>query len=114
MRTTCLHEPKRWVPTAQKHKDGTAVMRCADCLSTWRRQNRNKKMCYDDLFQKQNGLCAFCARPLDAESNRTHRDHSHVTGQTRGLVHSACNQMIGGIENAVSLVGWARIRTYLA
>jgi hypothetical protein len=89
-------------------------MRCADCLSIWRRQNRNKKMGYDALFQKQNGLCAFCARPLDAESNTTHRDHNHATGATRGLVHSRCNQMIAGIEDALDLVGWDRMRAYLA
>lgn len=113
MRTFCQHEPKRWIALSQKHLDGTPVMTCAECRSIWRRQNRCKKMGYDQWFQQQRGLCAFCSLPLDVDSNHTHLDHNHVTDRKRGLVHAACNQMIGGIENAVRLIGWDRLRQYL-
>lgn len=114
MRTFCLHEPKRWVALSQKHLDGTPVMTCADCRSAWRRQNRRKKIGYDQWFEQQGGLCAFCGLALEEDSNKTHLDHNHVTGVKRGLVHAQCNLMIGGIENAVALVGLDHLLRYIA
>lgn len=107
MRARCLHDVPR-VP------DSKGAMICPACRSQWRKQNRRKKLGYDDWFEQQRGLCAFCGLAIDANSNRTHLDHSHVTGRKRGLVHAACNIMIGGLENAVALIGWDRIRAYLA
>jgi len=100
----CLHSPRRLTASGAKHKDGTPLMICADCKSTSQRRSRNKKIGYDARFEAQDGLCAFCGQPL-ADDNTTHREHNHVTGQERGLVHARCNQMIGGIENAAALLG---------
>ena len=72
-----------------------------------------KQQHYDEWFQRQAGLCAFCGLPLDANSNRTHLDHNHETGRERGLVHAQCNHMIGGVENAVRLLGIVRVMRYI-
>lgn len=112
MRATCNHTPRRMVPNGQKHKDGTAQMICADCRSIWSQRYNRKKTGFAALWDAQHGLCAFCEQPL-ADDNTTHRDHNHATGTVRGLVHAQCNQMIGGLELAISLVGLNRVCAYI-
>jgi recombination endonuclease VII len=113
MRATCNHAPRRLIRGGGKHKDGSPVMVCADCRSIWHQRHYRKKSGFAALWDQQRGLCAFCLQML-ADDNTTHRDHNHATGEVRGLVHAQCNQMIGGIENAVALVGLERIGHYLA
>jgi hypothetical protein len=112
MRATCNHMPRRMVPNGQKHKDGSPQLVCADCVSTWKQRYHRKKSGFAALWDHQHGLCAFCGQLL-ADDNTTHRDHNHATGDVRGLVHAQCNQMIGGIENAIALVGLDGIARYL-
>ena len=111
-RATCLHSPRVMVPNGGKHKDGSPQMQCRDCVRAARNRHSRKKIGYDALFEKQGGLCAFCEQPL-ADDNTTHRDHNHETGEVRGLVHAGCNVMIGGIENAIALVGMERLMRYV-
>ena len=99
------------VPNGAKRADGSSQLICADCKSAWARRSNRKRMGWQDLWDKQRGLCAFCGQPL-TDDNRTHLDHDHVTGRKRGLVHSQCNQMIAGIENAVRATGMTRISQY--
>lgn len=110
----CLHAPRVMVPNGGKHKDGSAILQCKECIRQSKRQSRRRKMGYDEWFQRQRGLCAFCGLLLDPDSNRTHLDHNHRTDQKRGLVHAACNQMIGGIENAIALVGLDALVRYVS
>lgn len=100
------------VRLGNRKKDGTPVTACADCKSDWARRYNRKHMGWQDLWDAQRGLCAFCGLAL-ADDNSTHRDHDHMTGRVRGLVHAHCNQMIGGVENAVAAVGWDRLLAYL-
>jgi hypothetical protein len=78
-----------------------------------KRRHHRKKQRYGDWFQRQAGLCAFCGLPLEANSQRIHLDHNHATGVDRGLVHAQCNQMIGGTENAIKLLGLDAVLAYL-
>jgi len=112
MRATCNHIPRRLVPNGAKHQDGTPQMVCADCRSTWGRRYNCKRQGFYDWWERQRGLCAFCGQPL-VDDNTTHLDHDHATGRKRGLVHVQCNQMIGGIENAVALVGLDALVRYM-
>jgi hypothetical protein len=112
MRATCNHKPRRLVPNGAKNKNGTSVMVCADCRVLWRRKYYRKKQGFGALWDSQGGLCAFCNQPL-VDDNTTNKDHDHVTGRVRGLVHAQCNQMIAGLEHTLRLVGWERARRYL-
>jgi hypothetical protein len=54
---------------------------------------------YETMLQKQNGLCAICAQPEKERRNGRLKllavDHSHKTGQVRGLLCGKCNQLLG-------------------
>lgn len=95
-RAGCLH------PNPQRYRG----YRCHECLKAWRSRNYRKHNGFQVFWDRQHGLCAFCGQPL-LDDNSTHLDHNHRTDIRRGLVHAACNQMIGGIENAIQLVGSA-------
>ena len=69
---------------------------------------------YDDMFQKQNGVCAICGKPETACVKGTQSslstDHDHVTGKVRGLLCGVCNKNIGVLEN---LEFMTKAQTYL-
>lgn len=56
---------------------------------------------YDELFSKQEGLCAICGQPETARHNRSRKvqklavDHCHTTGRIRGLLCQDCNRGLG-------------------
>lgn len=53
--------------------------------------------CRTDLLAAQGGRCALCGYPvLPADAVL---DHSHTTGEVRGVLHRGCNSMLGKIEN---------------
>jgi len=111
-RAHCNHEPRVLVPNGAKHKDGTSVMICATCKADWSRRWKRKRDGWQAFWDAQHGLCALCGQPLTDDRN-THLDHNHVTGRKRGLVHVQCNQMLGGIENAIALIGLDKLVQYL-
>jgi hypothetical protein len=47
------------------------------------------------LFKRQHGLCPVCREPVTLWDNV---DHDHKTKAIRGLLHGACNRLIGLIE----------------
>ena len=61
---------------------------------------------YDDLFEKQKGLCAICGKPESAVDPRTGRymslavDHDHITGKIRGLLCAAHNRGVGFFQDS--------------
>ncbi len=51
---------------------------------------------YQSLLAQQGGRCAICKTETPGgKTTRFHVDHSHKTGQVRGLLCSACNRMLG-------------------
>lgn len=44
---------------------------------------------YEEMFKKQNGVCAICGRP--PSKNKLAVDHCHETGKVRGLLCFRCN-----------------------
>lgn len=60
---------------------------------------------YDELFDQQNGVCAICGLPERKRYRNTDTivrlsvDHSHVTGEVRGLLCYSCNYKLGWVEN---------------
>jgi hypothetical protein len=58
---------------------------------------------YEEMHDKQNGLCAICKRPetrvkVDGTTRVLSVDHCHKTGQVRDLLCGACNLVLGHIE----------------
>lgn len=54
---------------------------------------------YDNLYKKQNGLCALlCGRPIECV------DHCHVTKTVRELLCHRCNAAIGMLDENIELM----------
>lgn len=60
-------------------------------------------------FDKQNGICPICLRPLDKLAAF---DHDHQTGFCRALVHRGCNVLIGFAENHPGI--FERVKSYIS
>jgi hypothetical protein len=84
-----------------KKSDGRLESWCKNCMlvaSSRRRATRKSRLkkyglteeSYQELFEKQSGLCAICAQPHPLEI-----DHNHETDQVRGLLCGRCNKAIG-------------------
>jgi hypothetical protein len=49
---------------------------------------------YDLMYEEQGGTCAICQRAT-GKTKRLAVDHSHRTGEVRGLLCGPCNKLIG-------------------
>jgi hypothetical protein len=66
---------------------------------------------WNELFVKQNGLCAICGNWLRLPENGlgkgnglVHTDHDHRTGKIRGLLCGKCNMGIGLFKDSVDIL----------
>lgn len=50
----------------------------------------------DNLFEEQGGICLLCSEVI----SRPVLDHSHFSGNVRGVICSVCNVILGAFENA--------------
>jgi hypothetical protein len=87
---------------------GKGTTKCRACVSATTHAARVEKVYgidaaeYARLLKLQDGKCAICrARP---RSKRLSVDHSHKTGEVRGLLCSACNHdALGALHDDVEL-----------
>ena len=66
---------------------------------------------YERLMEKQGGLCAICRRPPEGTNSRTkslHLDHSHATGNIRGLLCHQCNLGLGALRDDTAILDAAK------
>ncbi len=69
---------------------------------------------YDQMFEKQQGVCAICHCVETASdgykgTKRLAVDHDHKTDQVRGLLCQACNHVLGfAKDNSATLIEAAR------
>jgi hypothetical protein len=49
------------------------------------------------LYVSQDKCCAICRTPIDFDNSRI--DHSHVTGEVRGILCTSCNTGIGLLQD---------------
>jgi hypothetical protein len=57
----------------------------------------------DKRYKNQGGCCAICRKPLKiggCESDSTHLDHCHISGETRGILCKACNFILGQYQDS--------------
>jgi hypothetical protein len=52
---------------------------------------------YDNMFSKQNGVCAICLKPQNHKKLAV--DHNHISGTIRGLLCDACNRGLGQFKD---------------
>jgi hypothetical protein len=50
---------------------------------------------YERLAETQNQVCAICKQPESREGYSLAVDHSHKTGEVRGLLCNRCNRALG-------------------
>jgi hypothetical protein len=55
---------------------------------------------YNELVQKQGGVCAICGKPPTKRA--LHVDHCHQTSKIRGLLCRGCNLALGNMEEDIS------------
>jgi len=76
----------------------------------YRRYNLKKYGITQDIFnemvEKQNGLCAICKMPQAATRHKgvLFIDHCHTSGKVRGLLCSHCNWGIGHFRDDIALM----------
>ena len=65
---------------------------------------------YQQLLDKQNGVCAICGLPERKVDYRSKRllplavDHCHTTKKIRGLLCADCNRAIGMLKDDVTIL----------
>ena len=64
---------------------------------------RPYRQLYVELFERQQGLCGICRRPME----RPLLDHNHESMQIRGLLCSRCNVGLGQFEDSPELLSAA-------
>lgn len=57
---------------------------------------------YEQILEKQGGRCAICGK--EASGNRFAIDHSHETGEIRGLLCYQCNTGLGSFRDDSELL----------
>ena len=64
---------------------------------------------YQNMMDKQNGVCAICLKPETTLSNAGYVknlsvDHCHTTGRVRGLLCHHCNTGVGKFMDSVEIL----------
>lgn len=100
-RCSCHEEPMIWMRMDRLKLGGT--WRCSVKTRQSSRKTRLKKLGineneYNEMFLKQNGVCAICSGKPDTQWKKLAVDHCHKTGKVRGLLCMVCNTMLGRFE----------------
>jgi hypothetical protein len=71
---------------------------------------------FDRLWKRCGGRCEICGMMLELDSKDTHIDHSHVTGEVRGVLCRGCNHGLGHFQDSperlFSAITYLRRRRY--
>jgi len=62
---------------------------------------------YNFMFEEQGGCCAICLEHQCNLDRRLAVDHSHNTGQVRGLLCKDCNTSIGKMKDSPTMLRMA-------
>ena len=58
---------------------------------------------HQEMYEKQNGVCATCKKPGDGKWKKLWVDHDHKTGKVRQLLCRRCNMILGQADDNISL-----------
>ena len=68
---------------------------------------------YNNIFEKQDGLCAICGDKINSifmehnKNNCVHVDHDHKTKKIRGLLCHNCNIFLGNARDNIKILSSA-------
>jgi hypothetical protein len=97
-----LEKPSFDFSFAKRVKDGLKGI-CKKCDSVRRMMAEygisNER--YNDLLNSQNGQCAICKCTPGTDERPLCVDHSHITGEVRGLLCVGCNFLIGLAKDSI-------------
>lgn len=62
------------------------------------------EIAYEELLEKQGGVCAICRRSPESQKRRFCVDHDHVTGAVRGILCYRCNFILGHSKERVDIL----------
>lgn len=66
---------------------------------------------YDELLDRQGGVCAICSKSPEEEGQSLAVDHDHKSGEIRGLLCRYCNHRVIGRHRDANLL--RRMAAYL-
>jgi hypothetical protein len=93
---------KGTIPTAAKASWDAEKWIAAGRPYAWAR-TRYRNEVRNFLYAEQDGKCKLCGCPMVNTSTSSHIDHEHASDRVRGLVHPACNYLIGAAEGSSDL-----------
>jgi hypothetical protein len=64
---------------------------------------------YDEMFERQSGVCAICHRPEAMKGRRLSVDHIHGLAKSRGLLCQNCNALLGHAFDSIPILRQAII-----
>ena len=106
----------QYLPWKQFSKNSSAfsghASHCKECEAKSKRKAKFgiEQYWYNELFAKQNGVCAICGEPeINADSRNGEIkalavDHDHTTGEVRGLLCNRCNPALGAFRDDVFIL----------
>lgn len=59
---------------------------------------------YNEMFNKQNGICLICGKHQSEIKKRFAVDHNHETGKIRGLLCGKCNPLLGYADDNINIL----------
>lgn len=93
---------KRWVDANKdKRKEYQIKYKDRQRESQYQRHYGITTQDYEEMFSNQNGVCAACGNP---QTKRLFVDHSHETGEVRGLLCHNCNAALGHAKDNVKIL----------
>jgi hypothetical protein len=112
--TKCKEEKElKFFDKDKNRKDGHSY-NCKLCKSVESKKHKHKETLakrlkkhnmtpdvYNDMFNKQHGICPICGRHQSELPKGLCVDHDHLTGKKRGLLCTKCNLRLGTFNDNI-------------
>jgi len=92
-------------PNCERNPSAQGKVCCQQCLEDKKLTAKfgtagPYRQLYAELFERQQGLCGICKKPMA----RPLLDHNHETMEVRGLLCSKCNVGLGQFQDSEELI----------
>lgn len=101
----------RWKNMPQEQKDryrrglkDKGIQMAADRKAHLKRSYGLSVEMYNEMYDRQRGVCSICHGIETAKNRNLHVDHCHSTGKIRGLLCGNCNRLLGYAKDNLSVL----------